>query len=605
MFKLSLFTINFLLLFIQSGFAQEIVTGRINNGNEEGVEVISSNKVVFSNTNVKQNGRVFTIDFDVASTEGLNTDIRYGIALTNETGHVLKIFDEKVYEEALTIGTSREHRTVAYQVPDNFSGNFVPRLISKTGQNIPIANISLKNVVLESSKLPSLFIDDSQCSIVRTLNGVNSEQSVHELFVISKDEKLSLVCEISNTTNRNVALSSVVVQKAGGSFGDRVAELSTSTGIVIAPQESKKITVTLPDVSKAQAYQARVVLKDINSNIESNSIAFRYYVEGVSYSLRKISIADGLYIKGSAVEVSFMWSGFDGSSIGSEEMSKKAKPETFALLSVIDANTKSCSEEVLKKLDTAHTEDTVTTVINKKCVNPSVILKLVDGNKNILDEKKVTPPVASVQKNGMVGVSKFVAIALILIGVLSAFIYFLRKRFKKEEAVQEALSSLLNPIVTALILFIVISVATTGKVSAASGNFFMNYILPTPGFFAATTIFANFGTNKDIYAPGELIQVGAMYGSDDNPMGSRCLVARAFIIGNGSTGDMFPGCFTAQNLREVVFTVGSMAAPNIPGTYTITFAGGSDGYGGKNDSDTITVVAPPPTPPTVNLFSPF
>lgn len=113
---------------------------------------------------------------------------------------------------------------------------------------------------------------------------------------------------------------------------------------------------------------------------------------------------------------------------------------------------------------------------------------------------------------------------------------------------------------------------------AGSTSFMLFYICGGTGCPMATTVFYNFDTNNDTYAPGENISVTFRIGSDDYPQGF-CPFVSLGINGGSYTGDQVLGCYTAQDFRggDLVFTL-SQTAPMTPGPFTLNFSVGLNGY---------------------------
>lgn len=133
---------SFLLVNAQNNQPQEMSTQQISG---------SPTSVQIHNATSTQNDHTFTISFDILNKRGVQPDIHYGVALVRNIDNRQEILDEKVYEDVLTLRENEKlHKVVSYIAPENFSGDFSLRIISKTSRAVPLAFDTINMLLLES-----------------------------------------------------------------------------------------------------------------------------------------------------------------------------------------------------------------------------------------------------------------------------------------------------------------------------------------------------------------------------------------------------------------------------------------------------------------------
>lgn len=527
-------------------------------------------------TNVKpiQNSfdnHVFTIFFDISNRIGIQPDVHYGVSLVKIDGNKQEIVDEKVYDEVLTLGEGVTlHKRIIYKAPENFSGTFSLMLVSRNSRAIPLSFAPLGTITLGESKNGFLSVDTTVCHLVMSDNKSGHNQSVQDLFSITKNDELTLSCTVKNSTKKSVDLNYSLVQHLGNAYGDLITKVSTSTGISIAPNSSKLVSVKIPKVTNPQSYYVAVSFNDKNTRIESNTSSFRYYLEGVGASIRMLLLDKDGYKKGDLATVSFTWSPVDSSFLDKKATTTEVRPLVSAVLSLVNDKKEVCATQISQVLTESDGIVKIPLSINAECINPEIHLSLVDKSQKVLDTQtfSITTGVMTVESKsfGVYG------IITLLVGLVAAvLIFFFRKR---------VVSTV--PIVA---LFMVISFFSGAK-GAHADTVALTYICgagyPVNPCPAATGIYITENLNKSSYVQGETIIVNYFVSSDDNPQPTNNInpVLKAVINGGSSMGSNAAiGPYTNAQMVSG-FSVSANAGGVVPsGTSgTVSTSLGSNGY---------------------------
>lgn len=158
-----------------------------------------------------------------------------------------------------------------------------------------------------------------------------------------------------------------------------------------------------------------------------------------------------------------------------------------------------------------------------------------------------------------------------------------------------------------LFLFLGASFGVTSQVYAGGTGFTFFYICGTGACPNATSVWYSFSTDKDVFAPGEIIYVSLHISSDDNPQAPLSPYVSVGINGGGYSGDLIPTTYQPQDFRTGVDIYGGVAvAPATPGPFNLSISAGLSGYGTPGVQNIPLTVSVPTPPPTVTLdpFSP-
>lgn len=124
-----------------------------------------------------------------------------------------------------------------------------------------------------------------------------------------------------------------------------------------------------------------------------------------------------------------------------------------------------------------------------------------------------------------------------------------------------------------------------------SCNDSLYYCPPDSAIFVTLTI------NKSTYATNEAMVLSGYASSDDNPVPTSISLSGLGVVNHPAQGvwspDVFPGTYSAQDLRDSISGSGSLGnASSSPGSYTVSVSAGSGYYFPDNGTISFTVVAP-------------
>ncbi len=172
---------------------------------------------------LSQAGNTFNIAFSLSNRNGLQTGVKYGVALVAENAN--HIADEKVFDESITL---YEHTTtkreVTYVAPTSLGGNYTLLLISKNENDLTLGTVSLGQITLTSSTKGLQILNDSCYLQVEDEKG-GPRYTISQGVDIDKSETLRLTCTAINNTTNTVSMTPYFQTKYFSAYGKVVPQI--------------------------------------------------------------------------------------------------------------------------------------------------------------------------------------------------------------------------------------------------------------------------------------------------------------------------------------------------------------------------------------------
>lgn len=296
--------------------------------------------------------------------------------------------DNLISTEILTLAPKQLlHKEIIYPIPAYFLGEYEVWVVSKStgGLDLGLGNAGKINL---AKKQDSLAVDSERCTLkVADLSTVyNLAQGVD----ISKDEKLTLVCQVENPTNNQLIATPTFSTFRRTQYGPLTKiDYPTETAITFAPKEKKEVAISIPKATEPQAYD--VVISFVNQvklPIAEKIIA-HYVLQGQSATIQNISLDKENYVKGENITASLFWTpsadGFPGSRLGKGT----EIPKVLVDLNINDGQGKPCINSFSQELKVEQEISTLVIPAISNCANPKATASIADGNGKVLDSRTI------------------------------------------------------------------------------------------------------------------------------------------------------------------------------------------------------------------------
>ncbi len=431
----------FILIFSIPVFAQveEVVTTSTPAVNEP---LILSTLNIQDAKILSQKGNVFELYFNFVNKEIIQSGVKYGVKLIQETETGQFVVDEKVYPEILTIPeNSIEGKIIAYTAPENISGKYTILITAQNEKGFSLGFTFVDTIELNAtSKEVEIVPSSCYLKVVGEENG--AKYNIAQAVDINFDETLSLNCLVKNPSDSSVSVNAFFNTFRSTIYGEPVVQIGEDTSMInFMANEEKEIFITLPRVVLPQIYETKVSLSSITGS--SNSVVVRYILRGPSATINNIWLDKNSYQSGEVANASLMWesSTYNYSSrLGTS--TETVVPAISLDLTLLDSDGKQCSETINKVLDQNDEalKVKIPIAVTQNCANPIVSATLKDEQGNVFDKfgfvakEESINPVATVcdsENTDCLGKSdnKNVYIITIVIAliILIPLIVFLRK----------------------------------------------------------------------------------------------------------------------------------------------------------------------------------
>ena len=291
--KISIITLSLFVLgvfFCNSTFAQTKNATSSSQGIVVATVGINNAKII------SQNDRDFVISFDISNKVGAQPQIKYSVELTSTSTSNPIVFDEKVYDETLSLnGNTFVSKTINYTVPQSIQkGTYSLRIKSKNSSGLMLAISYLGNINIIDNTTNSIEILPDSCSLF-----VNTIKSTGQEAILSTTtDTFTAKCKVNSTFTSNSTLTPTFITKSHTSFGNTVADSGGQKESITIKKGTNDIIVTLPKANTPQDYNLSFGLFSSDGKTTSNTISFHYLLFGQSGIIQNTIFNKTYYYKG-------------------------------------------------------------------------------------------------------------------------------------------------------------------------------------------------------------------------------------------------------------------------------------------------------------------
>ncbi len=525
-----------------------------------------------------QKGNTFTLSFSLTNREGLQSGVKYGVALVSETAKGQFVVDEKVFDEALTLS---EHSSVAkrisYTAPSVLDGNYSLFITSRNDSGFTFGVSYVGKVVLSASS-KGVVVAPETCAVT-TVGGKSATYALNQTALIDASQSLKLSCTATNTADGALVVTPVFETHYQNTFGDIVSLDALKAPISFAKNEKKTISLALPKALVSQNYTTSVSFTDgVNT---SNSVTVQYILKGVMGSITNLSFDKDAYKKGDIAKLSLLWNAVSDDN----SVKARANPDIAMTLTIQNKKGVACIAPIKQLLARSGPRPTPVVVpILTRCDDPVASVSLATLKGDVLAQKDFAVTTAShkaVNTNTLLFV---VLVALIIIGIR---VYMFKKRnHAHTDSTPSAPSTPISMLVPFLVLVGIGSLVPCATAKADSYDYYT-----TNGDRIETIVnidHTNYSPNSPIVVTASITNhsTTTLYSVDltaSNNGGPAYTIIPQVILppNNGSTGDVpfmnftAPGTPQSNPPYEVSFVTG--VDEDVPQTPTVSyFSSGQD-----------------------------
>ncbi len=386
---------------------------------------------------ISQSGSNFKLSLDIHNRTQAQPDIKYSVQLVTADNDPF-IISEKVYPEVLSLNEGQMlKKEIDYAAPDYLKGDFLLRIVAKSGNGLMFFISDFGKVALGGS---GEYVSINEKSCYLTVSGAGSTRYNPVQGVdISADEVLIAVCEAINKFSRKITAVPDFETRWRTTFGKTVEdEGPNQSAVTFDPGEKKTVSVILPKAKAPQAYDAILSFKE-NGKAVSNEAVFHYVLRGPSATIQNFIFNKDYYLKGEKAGFMLAWTAsadnFPGSRAGEKTETGRMSVEVF----VRDGSGKACAQtsSVLPNEISANLES----LVERDCYNPGARVTLKSQDEKILDSRDFNlissveaPAIQTPKETGSENVRpsrfgpKFFLIAVVLALFAISLILIVKKR---------------------------------------------------------------------------------------------------------------------------------------------------------------------------------
>lgn len=388
------------------------------------------------NPKITQKDNIFNISFSLTNRTGVQSGVKYGILLMGTDPKNPIVVEEKVYPESLTLAPgSSISKEVTYEAPKMLSGDYNLYIVSRNESGFPFGKILLKKITLKS-KTGGLEIIPSSCYLQVVGEKAGTHYDVLQQIDVSKDEKLSLSCSVTNSTAKNLTVIPIFETLFRTAYGTIVQATGGSTeAITVASKQKKVFSVTLPMASSPQVYNVNVKLSQ--GDVISNTILATYTLRGEGATIINLSLDKDYYKKGDKAVISLT---YEPLSDNTNSRVKTANTITnFATkATMVNSKDQECITPINQAMvsNISNPKTDISATIIKDCLNPKIAITLSDDKGNVLDQKDFSVTSNANQTAIPATKNSNKTNIIILIGalvVVGAALYFINLKKKSNE----------------------------------------------------------------------------------------------------------------------------------------------------------------------------
>ncbi|MFC1645319.1 hypothetical protein ACFL08_04815 [Patescibacteria group bacterium] len=403
---------------------------------QEGVSIIAEVEI-FNARVVSQDGSKFKISFDVANGRQVQPQVMYSVQLTQSVEspdgvNRNRIVYEKVYSDTFSLSKNDIiHKDIEFDAPEILNGTFNILVNSQNESGMPFALGDMGEITLTGGAENHVVVDDSSCYV--KIEGDEDMYPVQFGVDISSDEKISLICSVTNGFSNKVEFQSSFDTFERTRFGKLVSSDVSGEKYSLEAGETKKIILPVVKAEKPQSYEVALSLVDSSKRVISGETIFRYVVRGNSASVQNLRLDKDYYYKGDVAKASFYVAGSADSFFSARSVNEEVK-DIVIETSIVDVKGKVCAETVSKTLKPGREVD-LDINITRDCNSPQISVVAKDSNGNILHENKFSVETRKDLKiedakiiGGLGDVVKWIGIFFAIVFIIAIVVIAVKKR---------------------------------------------------------------------------------------------------------------------------------------------------------------------------------
>ena len=362
---------------------------------------------------VSQKDRDFVISFDLSNRVGAQPQIKYSVRLTKASSTDQTIFDEKVYDEVLSLGENAStSKTINYTIPASLSaGTYELWVESKNGNGLMLGTAYLGEINITETIASNIEIIPESCYLM-----VGTTQSpLSQMLAINSTDTLTVKCKAESNFSRDITLIPNFITRAHTSFGEIVTATGSSKENITIKTGTNDITLTLPKAETPQSYNLTFNLTSSNPKTITNTITFNYALMGENGTIQNVVFDKTSYKTGETANLQIF--------------STQTSTGTLAVLVSNDSNAP-CSTTSIKQIDSFSIINLQIPII-KDCTNPKANITL-SSNDKVLDSSnfEITTPVSTTTLITLTNKNIIIIIALIILALIFTILIFKKKSLK-------------------------------------------------------------------------------------------------------------------------------------------------------------------------------
>ncbi len=374
--------------------------------------------VAIANVNIQnieilsQEGNTFTINFDIVNEQGVQSGVRYGVELVQQTKEGQFVADRMIYNETLTLPErSSLSRSVVYRAPLVLAGEYALLVSASNMQGFPLGIAFVDDVTLTGATRGVSLMADT-CTVL-SASGVRA--SVTAGLQVKPEEQITFNCSVYNADGTTVTVTPRSITRVRNAYGIEVPVSATYESSSIAPGITENFSIAVPSQKKPGMYMTSISLEGAGV---SNTISSPYIVQGPSASIANTDLDKTVYSKGDIARAGVVWSSLISN--------------TTATVSIKNRNDQLCAETQSRRLD--RETDTPKAFfefsITRDCAEPKISASLTDFKGQVIDQTEFNfVSVEQAQKRNNILMYSVFTVLILSIG--GASWYYKKRKYKK------------------------------------------------------------------------------------------------------------------------------------------------------------------------------
>ncbi len=355
-------------LFVFGAFLCDFASAQTNNTSSPFEGIVVATVRINNAKIVSQNNRDFKMSFDLSNRVGAQSQVKYSVRLTKDslTGQV--IFDQRVYDEALSLTENITiNKIVEYSIPPEISaGKYQLWIESKNKNGLPLAIAFLGEVKIAEDTTNTIEIVPDSCYLIK--NSDTTHYLLNQGIAINSVDKLAIKCKVKNSYSSNIIVVPNFITRNHTIFGDEVPNTEDIKESITLNKGLNDISLVIPKATSPQNYNLSFYLVPNDTKSISNTVSFNYTLVGQNGTIQNV-VFDKTYYK-------------VGEIANLQIYSTQTSTSTIAVL-VSDNSGVNCAAPLSKEISNFSIINLSIPII-KDCENPKASINL-STNGNYLD----------------------------------------------------------------------------------------------------------------------------------------------------------------------------------------------------------------------------